>query len=368
MASTPIVSIRCSLHTYPIVVPFSIALESLPVAKIVIVQCFDANGVVGVGEAAPFPSLTYDTTDSALLSLNEIKTALLGIVPGKALTVLKERSDIWRKNSVTAYCGIESALLDLQAKQKGVPLSQLYGSANVKQVETDITLPIMPVANVNGFFSIFSSYGFRTIKIKVSGNVTHDLDLVHAVLSQVPKGTVITLDGNQGFQLVHAKTLISELHKHDIQPAFFEQPLNENDWSGVWDLAKSSGVVLCLDEAIRTARDLKKVINEAGALLNRIMINLKIMKSGIFETLDLIDIATDAGIPLMIGGMLESDIAMTHSLHIACGTGGIKFFDLDTPFFFKTSPAISSPWTKKSSVLAQPTGPGLGIDLAPLTE
>jgi L-Ala-D/L-Glu epimerase len=98
------------------------------------------------------------------------------------------------------------------------------------------------------------------------------------------------------------------------------------------------------------------------------MINLKIMKSGIFETLDLIDMATDSNIPMMIGGMLESDIAMTHSLQIACGTGGIKFFDLDTPFFFKTSPAISSPWTKKSNVLAKPTGPGLGIDLAPLTE
>jgi L-alanine-DL-glutamate epimerase-like enolase superfamily enzyme len=368
MASIPIVSIRCSLQSYPIVVPFSIALESLPSANIVIVQCVDANGLVGVGEAAPFPSLTYDTTDKALAVLNEIKTALLGLMPSKALTVLKETSDVWRKDSVTAYCGIESALLDLQAKQKCLPLSQLYGQANVSKVETDITLPIMPVKNVREFFEIFSAHGFRTIKIKVSGNVEHDLDLIHAVLGYVAKGTVITLDGNQGFQVAQAKTLMSELHKHDIQPAFFEQPLNENDWPGVWELAKTSGAIICLDEAVRTARDLKKVINEAGVLLSRMMINLKIMKSGIFETLDLIDIATEAKIPMMIGGMLESDIAMTHSLQIACGTGGIKFFDLDTPFFFKTSPAISSPWTKKSSVLTQPTGLGLGIDLLPLTE
>lgn len=368
MASTPIVSIRCSLHTYPIVVPFSIALESLPVAKIVIVQCMDANGLVGYGEAAPFPSLTYDTTDSALASLDDIKTTILGFAPSKALTALKENSAVWRKNSVTAYCGIESALLDLQAKQKGIPLSQFYGGANVKNVETDITLPIMPVEKVKEFFDLFSRYGFRTVKIKVSGNVSHDLDLIHAVLNQVSKGTVITLDGNQGFQVAQAKALIAELQRHEIYPDFFEQPLNENDWAGVWDLAKTSDIVICLDESVRTGRDLKKVINEAGSLLNRIMINLKIMKSGIFETLDLIDIAIDAGIPMMIGGMLESDIAMTHSLQIACGRGGVKFFDLDTPFFFKTSPAIASPWTKKSSVLVLPTAPGLGIDLVPIKE
>ena len=368
MASTPIASIRCSLHTYPIVVPFSIALESLPVAKIVIVVCVDADGVTGYGEAAPFPSLTYDTTDIALAILDEIKSPLQGLDPKKALAVLKHNAAVWRAASVTAYCGMESALLDLQAKQQRVPLHKLYGSANVGQVETDITLPIMPVENVREFFSLFLSYGFQTIKIKVSGNVSHDLDLVHEVLKHVPKGTTITLDGNQGFEVDQAKRLIAQLHNQDIHPAFFEQPLDENDWEGVWDLAKSSGVVICLDEAVRTADDLRKVINQAGSLLSRIMINLKIMKSGISETIDLIDIATVSGIPMMIGGMLESDIAMTHSLQIACGRGGIKYFDLDTPFFFRSSPAISSPWTKKSSVLAQPAGPGLGIDLGRLTE
>jgi L-alanine-DL-glutamate epimerase-like enolase superfamily enzyme len=368
MSRYSITGIRCSLHTYPIVVPFSIALESLPVAKIVIVRCFDGDGRYGVGEAAPFPSLTYDNTESALATLQEIAAELQGLEPIKALALVREKSSSWRLASVTAFCAIESALLDLIAQQKGVALHKIYGSANVQQVETDITLPIMPVAKVREFLAIFSTYGFRTIKIKVSGNVSHDLDLVHEVLAHVPLSTTITLDGNQGFEVRNAKRLITQLQDKKVFPSFFEQPLDEKDWPGVWELAKTSGVVICLDEAVRTAADLRKVLNEAGPLLKCIMINLKIMKSGISETLDLIDLATVSHIPMMIGGMLESDIAMTHSLQIACGKGGIQYFDLDTPFFFESSPAILSPWTPKSSILAQPIGLGLGIDLAAITE
>jgi len=352
-----------SLHSYPIVVPFSIALESLPEATIVIIQCIDAEGRVGIGEAAPFPTLTYDSTEIVVSCLEEVIIELDGFNPTDALLALKNRADYWRQKSVTAYCGIESALLDLLAKQKGVSLHALYGTANVTLVETDITVPIMPLEHVSNFFAIFSLFGFRTIKIKVSGNVSYDRDFIHTVYDHCPKGTIFTLDGNQGFNVETARSLVAKLNADGIHPAFFEQPLAEQDWGGLWDLAKTIDTVICLDEAIRTTSDLRKLINEAGPDLKRFMINLKIMKSGICETVDLIEIATDFCIPMMIGGMLESEIAMSHSLHVACGKGGIEYFDLDTPYFFRSSPAKSSPWTQRSSMLARPNGIGLGLDL-----
>ena len=37
----------------------------------------------------------------------------------------------------------------------------------------------------------------------------------------------------------------------------------------------------------------------------------------------------------MIGGMMESNLAMTTSAHLAAGLGCFDFIDLDTPFFIK---------------------------------
>jgi hypothetical protein len=40
----------------------------------------------------------------------------------------------------------------------------------------------------------------------------------------------------------------------------------------------------------------------------------------------------------MIGGMLESTLAMTTSAQFAAGQGGFEFVDLDTPLFLASSP------------------------------
>ncbi len=43
---------------------------------------------------------------------------------------------------------------------------------------------------------------------------------------------------------------------------------------------------------------------------------------------------------LMIGGMVETELAMTVSACLAAGVGGFGFVDLDTPLFMKHSPAV----------------------------
>jgi L-alanine-DL-glutamate epimerase-like enolase superfamily enzyme len=62
------------------------------------------------------------------------------------------------------------------------------------------------------------------------------------------------------------------------------------------------------------------------------------MKSGIAEALDIVAVARAAGLSLMIGGMLESTLAMSASACFAAGQGGFEFVDLDTPLFMLRSP------------------------------
>jgi L-alanine-DL-glutamate epimerase-like enolase superfamily enzyme len=87
------------------------------------------------------------------------------------------------------------------------------------------------------------------------------------------------------------------------------------------------------------------------------------MKSGISETLAIIDIAQGAGLSLMIGGMLETEVAMGVSLQLACGTGAVTYVDLDTPFFMTSQSTEANPWAARSARLLCPQEPGHSLRL-----
>ena len=68
------------------------------------------------------------------------------------------------------------------------------------------------------------------------------------------------------------------------------------------------------------------------------VVNIKLMKAGVVEALDIAAICRAAQLRLMIGGMVESILAMTMSAHFAAGQGGFSFVDLDTPMFMAENP------------------------------
>jgi len=54
------------------------------------------------------------------------------------------------------------------------------------------------------------------------------------------------------------------------------------------------------------------------------------MKSGISDTLAIIEMSRSAGIRLMIGCMGESSVGISQSALLALGTGAFDFHDLDS--------------------------------------
>jgi L-Ala-D/L-Glu epimerase len=344
-----------------IVVPFAISSETLTTANFVLVKIRDENGVTGIGEASPFPTLTGDNVAGVYPVVSSLLDQLRNLTSLAAIQHLKTLREETFLTSPSAYVGVEMALWDLYARQLGVPLAALWGGCMLPSAVTDITLPIMVPLNVESFWSLFRNHGFDVLKIKVSGHLNDDLDMIHAIVKLVSKSTQLTLDGNQGYQADAARTLLRRLEVSGIRPMFFEQPLPADDWEGLKWLEETTGTPICLDETVVTPENAIRVVRDQTAS----MINLKIMKSGIAETLRIIAIAQSAGISLMIGGMLESEIAMATSLQLACGIGGIQHFDLDTPFFFKDLVCEDSPWHRQKSELIRSHLPGNGLTVRP---
>ncbi|MCX6118535.1 MAG: hypothetical protein NT027_13415 [Proteobacteria bacterium] len=347
-------SIQAEIH-----MPFAITGETLNAAEFTLIQIVDEMGRIGIGEASPLSVITGDNSETVLATAKEILTNFVDHSCLMAMATLRQNRDEWFATSPSAYVGVETALWDLFAKQVNLPLAALWGQRMKDRVITDITLPLTDQQGIDKFWNLFDSYKFNVVKIKVSGHVDTDLDRIHHLVSKVPHGTQITLDGNQGYEYDNAIQLIENLSRHNIIPLFFEQPIASDRWSDLKRLESETRIPVCLDETVVSPEDAIRVVQEKTAS----MINLKITKSGIEETLRIIAIARSAGIALMIGGMLESEIAMGTSLQLACGAGGISHFDLDTPFFFKNPIALESPWQRKNSTLECPKNPGIGLEL-----
>jgi L-alanine-DL-glutamate epimerase-like enolase superfamily enzyme len=186
-----------------------------------------------------------------------------------------------------------------------------------------------------------------------------DLERIDVLVAEVGRDIEFTIDGNQNMTMASSLLILEELDRRRLYPKFFEQPLRDDDWAGFIELKKRCPIPICADELVKSHADAQRVVNDGAADL----INLKITKSGVFETLRIIEVARKHHIDLMVGGMIETDVAMTFSLHLAAACPQIKYYDLDTPFFFAAQATKESPYGMGRAVLRCPEGPGLGLTL-----
>jgi L-alanine-DL-glutamate epimerase-like enolase superfamily enzyme len=105
----------------------------------------------------------------------------------------------------------------------------------------------------------------------------------------------------------------------------FEQPVDRQDLQGMKFVKDHTSVPVGADESVFTSADAINIVRLGCADV----INIKLMKSGIVEALDIAAIARSAGIKLMIGCMLETSLALGCAVHFAAGLGGFDFIDLD---------------------------------------
>lgn len=118
-----------------------------------------------------------------------------------------------------------------------------------------------------------------------------------------------------------------------VTPVLFEQPVHRDNWEGLSHVTRIAkhrfGVSVAADESCRDLTDLKKIIK--GDIVD--VVNIKLAKTGILEALELIKLARSSGIELMIGGMVETRLAMGFSGHLAAGIGCFRY--LNTTFLSK---------------------------------
>jgi len=250
-----------------------------------------------------------------------------------------------------AKAAIEMALLDAQLRAHGQSFGQYLGAVR-GEVDCGVSVGIHPT--IEALLDTVGAYldqGYRRIKLKIKPG--WDVEPVRAVrerFGDVP----LQVDANTAYTLADADRLAA-LDPFDL--LLIEQPMREELMLAHADLARRVRTPICLDESIHSWQAAADAI-AAGACK---IVNVKPGRvGGYLEARRIHDLCAERGVPVWMGGMLETGIGRAGNVAMAAMPNFTLPGDTSASdrYFHRD---ITEPFVLRDGRLKVPTGPGLGV-------
>jgi L-alanine-DL-glutamate epimerase-like enolase superfamily enzyme len=227
-----------------------------------------------------------------------------------------------------------------------------------KPLETDLTIGIDEPEKMAETAVEFKNKGVRIIKVKLGKDGESDIRRVRQIRNAVGDSIQIRIDANQGWDFETASEVLVSIG--DCKVSFCEQPMRFWNDHRLPELRKISPVKIMADESVFNHHDAKRLI-KAGACD---YVNIKFAKTGGFaEAFRVNQVCENEGIACMMGGMLESRLALTAFAHFAISQNNVQFYDMDTCLLgHKTDPVLGGV-QYRGYFLEVPDAPGIGADM-----
>jgi L-Ala-D/L-Glu epimerase len=335
--------------------PFSIATGTMHFAQNVFIRVHLSNGMYGVGECSAFPMITGETQATCFEMAKEFAALWKNKEATDIVGRLAELDDFTAFNS-TIKSAFDMSLHDIASKLANKPLYEYLGG-KMKLLETDLTIGIDTPAGMQEKAIEFVKKGARIIKIKLGKNKNEDIERVKLIRKGASDNAVLRIDANQGWTFEDAADVLTSISQYNIE--FCEQPMRAHDDHLLPDLKRISPIPIMADESVYDHHDAARLIaNQACD-----SINIKFAKSGgIAEAARINDVCAHNNIPCMMGGMLESRVALTAFAHFAIAHDNIIFYDMDTCMLGHQLDPVKGGIVYNGFMIETPTKPGIGAD------
>jgi len=315
-----------------------------------------ADGVEGWGESPveDGPWYSYETVETAWHVQREfLVPMLLGQEVETATQVFDRLAGVRGHNM--AKTGLEEALWDVEARQKGVSVAQLLGGTR-ERVASGVSIGIQDtpeelLERIEGFVK----QGYRRVKIKIKPG--WDVEIVRAVRRAFPD-LPLMVDANSAYTLADAEHLAA-LDEFDLM--MIEQPLAYDDIYEHSLLQRRLRTPLCLDESIHTPAQARAAL-ELGSCR---IINIKPGRvGGLMQARRIHDLCLERGVPVWCGGLLEVGIGRAHNVAIASLPGYTLPGDISASDRYFERDVVDPPFTlNHDGTITVPTGLGLGVEV-----
>jgi O-succinylbenzoate synthase len=329
----------------------------------IVVEAITDNGISGWGEvsSAPEPGYTGETVGT---SYHVMHNWMIALVKGQTIDDPRQVYTLIHpiRYHEHAKHGLEAAVWDAFAKANDMRLADLLAHYAPEGHESRNKAVVGVSIGLQGtdeeLFEIIDKrleQGYRRIKLKIKPG--RDVNLAQAVRNRYPDISMM-LDANSAYTLADADHL-AELDEFNL--LMVEQPLSHDDIYEHGFLTKKMNTPICLDESIKTVRDLLLAL-QVGAIN---ILNLKPARVGGFtESLNIYKVCVENELPLWIGGMLEVGVGRAANVAFAslpgitlpCDISATdRYFDPDL-----TEPAFV---LGEGSTLAVPDAYGIGVEM-----
>ncbi len=312
-----------------------------------------SDGFIGWSEvtATEGPFFNAESVDIAALVLREF---LVPPVLGKTFSSAAEVPAAFAavRGHEMARAGIENALWDIEAQQRGLPLWKLLGGTQ-QEIPCGVSLGLQatPETLLEKVATELAA-GYQRIKIKIKPG--KDLAYISAVRKAHPN-ILLSVDANSAYTLDDLDHLRSF---DEFGLLMIEQPLWWDDIYAHSKLQKQIKTKLCLDESVPHLRDAQTAV-ELGACG---IINIKLGRVGGFSSArDIQGYCLSKNIPNWCGGMLECGIGRAHNIAVSTLPGYTLPGDISASARYWVEDVIEPEITVTAQgTIKVPQSPGLG--------
>lgn len=310
----------------------------------------DTEGGFGLGEVTPLPEFGTETHVEAVRALGAFR---MGPGPQTLEEVSESLAALVQTPATRA--GVEVALLDWLARQKGVALARLLGASSVQAVRVNALLRGETAAEAAAEAAAAVALGFGTLKVKVgASSADSDVARLKAVREAVGPSTRLRIDANGAWTEAEARTRLTALAKVGLE--YVEQPVAANDVAGLRRLRRLLPVAA--DEALGLAGAATALLDgEEGPAADLLILKLPVL-GGVLPALRLARRARARGVGAVVTSAMDGSVARAAAGHLALALGGAWAHGLASGALLLEDPGAHR---VEAGALVLQDVPGLGI-------
>lgn len=347
-----------SVETFPVTLPYSLpsklSFGDFSEGNHLIVKVKTDDEITGYGYAVLNPAISGESQASATDCLHRFSKILVG-EEAFNIEAIRIRMDKTVRGNLHAKASVEIALLDILGKYAETPLCNLLGGRLRDNIQVTRVVPLDSPKAMGKIAFKLKEEGYRSLKMKLRGELDDDVERVKTVRSSVGRDTLISVDPNMSYTPKKAIRLISEIERFEIE--LVEQPIPASDIDGLTQVSKASPIPVMADESVATPEDAYRLA-KAGAVD---AVSIKIQKmGGIVASKKVAAICEAADMQCVVGTNPSSRINEAANCHLIASTRNLNL-PCEVGEFMRMKNDLASGLEVQNGFLKVPSASGLGV-------
>ena len=277
--------------------------------------------VIGIGEAAPIPSISNECHSQAGYALDGFSLALKDINYDVSIEELLMLSDIHTNQSPSAKFAIQTAIYDVLSKVNNKSISAYINHNSEKKI------------NINSILHdncTIDPIDAKVLKVKIHNHNIYDIhETIEKILKNYPSDIKLRIDFNGSLDLPKSIRIAHELEQYNVD--YLEQPLPPQNLNDCYELRMNSSIPIAIDESLTDYFSAEKIIGESAADV----LIIKPTLSGGYDDIDkIVGLCQQEKIRWIMTSSFETQVAQNSILHLIatyntkeyCGLFNIKLF------------------------------------------